>query len=212
MFWLSYWWRSYSKVRRQEASIERRRIDWQEFFFENIEDSEIFDKLINLWKFIVPAHSSHIYRPGFRLWHRLTHVLWITMDTWSVPHSSPQLSQWDTTSISPRSRHEPGGDNAEPLQVKQIPMAVGVTCLCSTPLSILPPPLSAGWNMWLRLWPITASHSPDHSIGPGKGTWPNLSQSECLPRMTHCNCQETVFPIWSRGCRKGILKLLAVMV
>lgn len=86
--------------------------------FINIEDSEIFDKLINLWKFIVPAHSSHIYRPGFRLWHRLTHVLWITMDTWAVPHSSPQLSQWDTISISPRSRHEPGGDNAEPLQVK----------------------------------------------------------------------------------------------
>lgn len=46
---------------------------------------------INIWTFVVSAHSSHIYRPGFRLWHWHTQVVCMTEDTPAAPHSSPAV-------------------------------------------------------------------------------------------------------------------------
>lgn len=72
-----------------------------------------------------------------------------------------------------------------------------------------------------RLW--TRDSEPGQSqsliplptaIGPGKGTWPNLSQSECLPGIFFFltwTARKLIFPLWSSDCRQISLKVPAVI-
>lgn len=146
-----------AKVRRW--SFERRHVVWQALILKSYR----YWWDINLWKFTVSAHSSHIYTPGLRLWHWHIQAGGRAKDTSAAANSSFPTEQVEDT-ICPTGTDEAPGDNRESLvNWKQVLLAVGVTSLPSTPLSVLSPLLTIALNMWLRLWPITVSHSSYHS-------------------------------------------------